>query len=109
MAEHCFAARMAAQMCFQAKQLPLEPLRVAVAKARTSEAALEVASLSHSVHGAIGFTAEYDLQIYTRRLHVWRQTAGSESYWHDMAGAYVTNSKDASLDILRSATDFITT
>jgi len=61
------------------------------------------------VHGAIGFTAEYDLQIYTRRLHAWRQTAGSESYWHDVAGAYVTNSNDASLDILRSATDFITT
>ena len=109
MAEHCFAARMAAQMCFQGQQLPLEPLRVAVAKARTSEAALEVASLSHSVHGAIGFTAEYDLQIYTRRLHAWRQTAGSESYWHDVAGAYVTNSNYASLDILRSATDFITT
>jgi acyl-CoA dehydrogenase len=86
MAEQVFAARMAAQIgCLSHTPMPAR-LRVAVAKARTSEAALEVADLSHSIHGAIGFTVEYDLQIYTRRLHAWRQAGGSESYWQRIAG-----------------------
>ena len=44
----------------------------AVAKARTSEAAVTVAAIAHAVHGAIGITEEFDLQLYTRRLHAWR-------------------------------------
>jgi len=80
-------------------------LRAAIAKARASEAALEVAALSHAIHGAIGFTAEYDLQLYTRRLHLWRQTAGAESYWHDQVGAATLKHQGMTLDILRQASD----
>ncbi|MGJ7611648.1 MULTISPECIES: acyl-CoA dehydrogenase family protein [unclassified Variovorax] len=99
--EHAFAARMAAQMGCSA-----DPLRVAIAKARTSEAALEVAALSHSIHGAIGFTEEFDLQLYTRRLHAWRQAGGSESYWHDVVGtALVDHSQGLALDLVRATTD----
>jgi acyl-CoA dehydrogenase len=109
MAEHVFAARMAAQMgCTAGGAQPLAPdaLRVAVAKARTSEAALEVAALSHSIHGAIGFTAEFDLQVYTRRLHAWRQAAGAESHWHDLIGTLLVDGRfERSLDLLRAATD----
>ena len=81
MSEHVFAARMAAQLgCsgagLAADRLP-DRLRVATAKARCSEAALVVSELAHAIHGAIGFTAEYDLQLYTRRLHAWRQAAGT--------------------------------
>jgi acyl-CoA dehydrogenase len=77
-----------------------------VAKARTSEAALEVASLSHSIHGAIGFTHEFDLQLFTRRLHAWRQSGGAESYWHTVLGnELVDNRSGLVLDLIRSATD----
>jgi acyl-CoA dehydrogenase len=104
--EHAFAARMAAQIgCHSGSTMP-ERLRVAVAKARTSEAALEVAALSHSIHGAIGFTAEFDLQLFTRRLHLWRQAGGSESYWHDVLGAdLVDHQSGRALDMLRATTD----
>jgi acyl-CoA dehydrogenase len=105
MAEHVFAARMAAQIGCHSTSLQPDLYRVAVAKARTSEAALEVASLSHSIHGAIGFTAEFDLQLLTRRLHRWRQVAGSESYWHTVLGQALVNSDSVALDLIRSTTD----
>ena len=107
MAEHVFAARMAAQLgCHSGDGIHPDRQRVAVAKARTSEAALEVASLAHSIHGAIGFTAEFDLQLYTRRLHLWRQAAGSETYWHGVLGAALLDALDTStLDLIRHITD----
>jgi acyl-CoA dehydrogenase len=99
--EHVFAARTAAQLGCSGDRL-----RVAIAKARTSEAVLEVASLSHSIHGAIGFTEEFDLQLFTRRLHAWRQAGGSESYWHDVLGAeLIDRHEGAAIDLIRTATD----
>ncbi len=107
MSEHAFAARMAAQLGCAEGPVP-DRLRVAMAKARTSEAALEVAGLSHSIHGAIGFTREFDLQLYTRRLHAWRQAAGSESYWHDVMGQALLDSPEPmSLDLIRTLTDAV--
>jgi alkylation response protein AidB-like acyl-CoA dehydrogenase len=61
----------------------------ALAKARTSEAAAEVAALAHALHGAIGITAAYDLQLHTRRLHEWRMAHGSEDHWHRVLGQLV--------------------
>lgn len=105
MAEHVFAARMAAQMGCSAplQQLSLEA--VAVAKDRTSEAAQEVAAIAHAVHGAIGFTEEYDLQLYTRRLHDWRCVGGSESYWHDVLGSALVSRNGSALDLARAVSD----
>ena len=106
MSEHVFAARMAAQLGCSGDGVVPERLRVAVAKARTSEAALVVAELSHSIHGAIGFTEEYDLQLFTRRLHAWRQAGGTESYWHSVAGAYLVDQHQwLTLDLIRQTTD----
>ncbi len=105
MAEHVFAARMAAQIGSHCANATPDLHRVAVAKARTSEAALEVAALSHSIHGAIGFTAEFDLQLLTRRLHLWRQAAGAESYWHSVLGQALINQQGMALDLIRSTTD----
>lgn len=105
MSEHVFAARMAAQLgCSGAGVMP-DRLRVATAKARCSEAALVVSELAHAIHGAIGFTAEYDLQLFTRRLHAWRQTAGSEAYWHGVAGEALLAHRGMTLDIVRRITD----
>lgn len=104
--EHAFAARMAAQIGCQSLHGTPDRLRVAVAKARSSEAALEVAALSHSIHGAIGFTEEFDLQVFTRRLHAWRQTAGAESYWHGVLGEALVECHDGlALDVIRNATE----
>jgi acyl-CoA dehydrogenase len=106
--EHAFVARMAAQLGCRSNTFMPDRLCVAVAKARTSEAAVEVAALSHSIHGAIGFTQEFDLQLYTRRLHLWRQAGGSESYWHTVAGeALVENHQGLTLDLIRSVTDIV--
>lgn len=121
MAEESFAASMAARIaCLANPEHPrttaaatlpgvlsvLDPLRIAVAKARTSEAALQVAQMAHAIHGAIGFTHEFDLQLFTRRLHAWRQAAGSESAWHDVVGrALVAQPASGAIDLLRNATD----
>ena len=105
MSEHVFAARMAAQLgCSGAGIMP-DRLRVATAKARCSEAALVVSELAHAIHGAIGFTEEYDLQLFTRRLHAWRQTAGSEAYWYGVAGEALLHHQGMTLDIVRRITD----
>lgn len=106
LAEEVFASRMAASIGCHSSTWRPDPLSVAVAKARTSEAVLHVADISHAVHGAIGITEEYDLQLYTRRLHRDRQTAGSETYWHQKAGAALLARTDAmTLDTIRELTD----
>lgn len=106
MSEQVFAARMAARLGCAGDGLLPDRLRVAVAKARCSQAALAVAEAAHAIHGAIGFTEECDLQLLTRRLHTWRQAAGSESYWHGLAGAALVHGHQGStLDLIRSTTD----
>lgn len=105
MSEQVFAARMAAQLGCSGPGAQPDRLRVATAKARCSEAALAVSELAHAIHGAIGFTEEYDLQLFTRRLHAWRQSAGSESFWHDVAGIALLAHSGLTLDLLRRITD----
>ncbi len=106
MSEQVFAARMAARLGCAGQGIFPDRLRVAVAKARCSQAALAVAEGAHAIHGAIGFTEECDLQLLTRRLHAWRQAAGTESYWHGVAGAALVHGHAGStLDLIRSTTD----
>jgi hypothetical protein len=59
---------------------------VASAKIRCGESAGKVAEMAHQVHGAIGFTREYRLQDYTRRLWTWRDEAGTEAEWSHALG-----------------------
>lgn len=80
MAEHVAAARIATAAAFRAGLAQPALLPAAIAKARASEAAALAANTAHAVHGAIGVTEEYDLQLYTRRLHGWL-AHGSEAYW----------------------------
>jgi len=42
-------------------------MEVAAAKAWTSDSLRQVATLGHQVHGAIGFTLDHDMQLYSRR------------------------------------------
>jgi acyl-CoA dehydrogenase len=106
MAEHVFAARMAADVASSRDGMRFDRLKIAIAKARASEAAVEVAALGHSIHGAMGFTQQCDLQLLTRRLNAWRLGAGSEGYWHAVVGNELFDRADTmSLDFLRHAGD----
>jgi alkylation response protein AidB-like acyl-CoA dehydrogenase len=86
MAERTWAARMAAQMACNSTNWWPRPLLAAVGKSRASEAAAVIADIAHAVHGALGITQEYDLQLYTRRLRQWRLAAGNETYWSGRIG-----------------------
>jgi acyl-CoA dehydrogenase len=107
MAEQVTAARIAAQIgCAGGNEgdgLVPDELRAAVAKSRTSEAAAIVAPMAHAIHGAIGITADLDLQLYTRRLHAWRMDHGSEHAWNRVLGlAVLASPHTLALDFLRS-------
>ena len=54
---------------------------VAMAKAWVSSAYQRVCNLAHQCHGAIGFTKEHDLQLYTRRAKVQELSYG-DANWH---------------------------
>jgi acyl-CoA dehydrogenase len=75
-----------------------------MAKTRSSEASRDVVAIAHAVHGAIGVTEEYDLQLLTRRLKEWQLAFGSESYWAGMLGAARRSaSEQSSADFVRQA------
>lgn len=86
MAEHVACAGVAAELAFKAGEKVPARLAAATAKARTSASVPLVASTAHALHGAIGVTEEFDLQLYSRRLHEWRMADGSEAYWNRVVG-----------------------
>jgi len=102
MAEHVAAASMAAEAAFHTDAAAPSLLTAAMAKSRTSEAAVLVASIAHALHGAIGVAEEYDLQLLTRRLHEWRIAHGSEAYWNVLIGNRVLAADVSIADFVRS-------
>jgi acyl-CoA dehydrogenase len=66
-----------------------EEFRVAIAKTRVGDAATLACEIAHQVHGAIGFTQEYALQLATRRLWSWREEFGSDAEWAARLGTSV--------------------
>ncbi len=66
-----------------------EEFFIAIAKTRVGEAATLACEIAHQVHGAIGFTKEYALQLSTRRLWSWREEFGGDPEWAARVGAYV--------------------
>ena len=102
MAEHVAAASMAAEAAFHTDAAAPSLLAAAMAKSRTSEAAVLVASIAHALHGAIGIAEEYDLQLLTRRLHEWRMAHGSEAHWNVLIGQRVLSADVSIVDFVRS-------
>ena len=102
MAEHTAAASIAAEAAFQGDGTTPSLLASAIGKSRTSEAAVLVAATAHALHGAIGVTEEYDLQLLTRRLHEWRMAHGSEAYWNTLVGQQVLASELSLSDFVRT-------
>lgn len=62
---------------------------VAMAKIRVGEATGVASRIAHQVHGAMGYTQEYPLHFYTRRLWAWREEFGHESQWADWLGQHL--------------------
>lgn len=101
LAEQAALVRVAAQYG-AAGGLDPSPERAAVAKHTASAAVPLATSVAHAVHGAIGVTEEFDLQLYTKPLHAWRIATGSESYWAMQLGALRLASPDTpSVDFVR--------
>lgn len=80
------AASGAAALAAEGFDKDLAPLPIAVAKARTGEAAGIGASIAHQVIGAIGFTREHALNTLTRPLWSWRDEFGREAFWNERVG-----------------------
>ena len=51
-------------------------MEIAAAKGRVGEAATKATAIAHQVHGAIGFTHEHDLHVWTMRLQALRVELG---------------------------------
>jgi len=97
MAELVDAACMSAQLACQAGGPAPCALRVAAAKAVAGGIAPRLADAAHAVHGAMGITWEYDLQLYSRPLRAWRLEAGGEGYWAQRLGRALLDGADASI------------
>ena len=54
-----------------------DELAVAAALAYANDALRRVAMHAHQVHGAIGFSTEHDLHLFTRRIKAFELTYGS--------------------------------
>ena len=59
---------------------------VAAARSRCAAAVAPVSRHGQQLHGAIGYTREYPLHQYTRRLWAWRDEGLSEQEWLRIAG-----------------------
>jgi len=92
------SARVAAQQAYLAladgKNMPFA---CAIAKARASDAAGAVARVAHQVHGAIGFTQDYQLHRFTRRIQSWRGEFGASAFWNRRLGELVLRDSSRSL------------
>lgn len=62
---------------------------IAAAKLRANRAVGVVTAVAHQVHGAIGFTAEYDLHKLTIPLMRWRSAYGNDAFWAKRLGQMV--------------------
>ena len=89
-ASHAAAASAAFEAALDFTGEHPDPLPVAIAKARISEAAGQGADIAHQVHGAMGFTREHVLHNVTRRLYAWRDEYGNEVFWQRRIGLAVS-------------------
>lgn len=102
LAEDAVAVRIAAELACAGSFPPAIPA-IATAKSVASDAAARIANSAHAIHGAIGISEEFDLQLYTRRLHAWRLADGSESYWNRLLGELRLSNGSSSVDWVRKA------
>ncbi|OHD09114.1 acyl-CoA dehydrogenase family protein [Sphingopyxis sp. RIFCSPHIGHO2_12_FULL_65_19] len=80
----------AAALAARLDAVNLDPLaadfEIAAAKLRANRAVGVVTAIAHQVHGAIGFTKDYDLHRVTIPLMRWRGAHGNDTYWAQRLG-----------------------
>lgn len=101
MAEEVGAARMAAQLAFSGLPEDVSETRAGIAKYRCSQAARQVTSIAHAVHGAMGISGECQLHYFTRKLRMWCFLHGGESWWAERLGEAVFASKEELTTVAR--------
>jgi alkylation response protein AidB-like acyl-CoA dehydrogenase len=70
-------------------------VHVAMAKARASEAALLAGRVALQVHGAIGYTTEYDLHLWMKRAWALAASWGDTAWHDDRVGRAILGTYDA--------------
>jgi acyl-CoA dehydrogenase len=90
-AEEAAAVNCAGQAAFAAadKYDGDAEYEVAAAKLRVNMAIGIGTATAHQLHGAIGFTREYNLHPFTRRLWSWRSEFGNDRFWSQRLGERV--------------------
>ena len=83
------AAALAARLDAVGRDPSAAEFEIAAAKLRANRAVGVVTSIAHQVHGAIGFTREYDLSRVTIPLMRWRGEHGNDAYWAQILGRQV--------------------
>jgi alkylation response protein AidB-like acyl-CoA dehydrogenase len=58
-------------------------LEIAVAKSWTGDVYRRITAMSHQIHGAIGFTMDYNLHFYSRRAKAAEVTFGDADFWQE--------------------------
>ena len=91
------AAGAATDQAVEASAERPDRFAIAVAKARTGEAAGRTAAIAHELFGAMGFTREHTLHYVTRRLWAWRNEFGGEGYWQGEIGRQIAAGGGANL------------
>lgn len=92
------AARIAVQAAYDSLGAG-EPSEMAVASARINAclAGAACAGAAHQVHGAIGYTWEYDLRLHTTAIQAWRAEFGTLRHWTGRLGELVAQDTAADL------------
>jgi alkylation response protein AidB-like acyl-CoA dehydrogenase len=67
-------------------------MHVHMAKARASEAALLASRVALQVHGAIGYTTEYDLHLWMKRAWALESSWGDSAWHHARVGRAILDS-----------------
>lgn len=97
------AASVATRAALRGRVEDLSLFDASAAIVRTRESATKVAAVAHQVHGAMGFTDEYALANYSRRLWAWRDEYDSERHWQQLLGKMVLQSEESLLTQLTAA------
>ena len=72
-----------------------DPLGVAAGTLRAREAAGSGAAIATQMHGAIGFTREHRLHLYTTSLYTWRDEFGGQVMWAKLLGQAALDAGEA--------------
>ncbi|MFT5711127.1 MAG: acyl-CoA dehydrogenase [Halioglobus sp.] len=70
---------------------------IASAKLRANIAIPLATSIAHQIHGAIGFTEEHRLHLFTRRLFAWRSEYGNDRFWANLLGQWCLDARSQGL------------